>query len=992
MKKNILLLIVISLSCLIANAQAPEKINYQAVARDVSGNPLVNQTLNVTYEIRQSSPTGTSVYTETHSGISTNQFGLFTAEIGSGIPSVGTFAGINWGAGLHYLYVEVNGDPMGTSQLLSVPYALYAKQSANGPQGVPGKNSISIVTSEPAGANCQNGGNKIDVGTDDNNDNMLQTLEIDFTYYVCNGDSGSAAGDDWGNQVIISQGNNISGDGTTANPLNVFDNDTSATNEIQDLSISGNTIGITGGTGINLSPTAPGTGQVLTWNGTAWIAQNAGSGADNWGTQVVISNTTLTGDGTAGNPLGVNGVLTDNQDLTLTGNTLSLTNDPTPINLTPYLDNTDAQTLSLNTNVLSISNGNNVTLPTPPTYTAGTGINLSGNVITNTAPDQTVALTNGTGINVTGTYPNFTINNTSPASSTNITGGGLTTVTGTSPTFTVNTPAQTLTYTAPNLTLSNGGGTVTIPPSPWAKTGSTIHELTAGDNVGVGITNAEGSLHVRSTSTQIKLGHPNQPTAEWVYDVNASGLLNVINENYGTPLTVMSMTNLGLVGVGTTVPTANLHLDGTLRLNNLGGSTPAIGSVLTSIDAQGNAEWQPPTTTTTYWSPNGTDIYNNNSGNVGIGTSVPNVALHIQGTNTSTTLNAYGGSPETALRLFNTDITPNNFSSIAFTTMLSNSASAEMGKIVVQNVNHTIGSVQGDMVFMTRNSSNLNEVMRITGNSNVGIGTISPEQKLDVIGYTRIGAGAGNANMGLLLATPAPGIALIRAGGRAYTDFRIEQENNAPITFHTSNAERVRIDGNGDVGIGTTTPSQKLDIDGGGSIEVDGEYTYETAKTRTISIPINALNQKRNNSSSVNAFLIHESYVGGYYGESGYCYFSGGTNAVDAVATAPIYLPQGAVVTELKVKWFDTNTTLNATLSLERIGFNTINNDQMAVINTTGSTTSISGLATSTDNTILNGTIDNTNYSYYVKMFSKEATTNVGFAKIVISYTVIQAD
>jgi len=58
----------------------------------------------------------------------------------------------------------------------------------------------------------------------------------------------------------------------------------------------------------------------------------------------------------------------------------------------------------------------------------------------------------------------------------------------------------------------------------------------------------------------------------------------------------------------------------------------------------------------------------------------------------------------------------------------------------------------------------------VVGSSdNVGIGTTNPEQKLDVIGYTRIGAGAGNPNMGLLLATPAPGISLIRAGGRATT-------------------------------------------------------------------------------------------------------------------------------------------------------------------------------------------------------------------------------
>ena len=128
--KQLSIFLILFLSGLMLKAQAPEKINYQAVARDLAGNPLVNQTLNVTYEIRQGSPTGTSIYTETHTGISTNQFGLFTTEIGGGTPSFGTFAGINWGTDLHYLYVEVNGDPMGSSQLLSVPYALYSKQAA----------------------------------------------------------------------------------------------------------------------------------------------------------------------------------------------------------------------------------------------------------------------------------------------------------------------------------------------------------------------------------------------------------------------------------------------------------------------------------------------------------------------------------------------------------------------------------------------------------------------------------------------------------------------------------------------------------------------------------------------------------------------------------------------------------------------------------------------------------------------------------------------
>ncbi|PIQ16126.1 MAG: hypothetical protein COW67_04620, partial [Flavobacteriales bacterium CG18_big_fil_WC_8_21_14_2_50_32_9] len=155
MKKSIILLAYLLLSTLIFAQSPPEKINYQAVARDLSGNPLINQTLSVEFEIRQGSGSGSVVYAETHAGITTNQFGLFTAEIGNGFPSAGPFSAINWGANLHYLVVIVNGISMGNSQLLSVPYALYAKESQNGPQGLPGRNSLSIVTAEPIGSlNC----------------------------------------------------------------------------------------------------------------------------------------------------------------------------------------------------------------------------------------------------------------------------------------------------------------------------------------------------------------------------------------------------------------------------------------------------------------------------------------------------------------------------------------------------------------------------------------------------------------------------------------------------------------------------------------------------------------------------------------------------------------------------------------------------------------------------------------------------------------------
>ncbi|HRN41120.1 MAG TPA: hypothetical protein PK649_03485, partial [Vicingus sp.] len=188
MKKFIFVFVLLLISVRFY-AQAPEKVNYQAVARNLAGAPLINQTINVKYEIRQGSTTGVVVYAENHV-LTTNQFGLFTAEIGGGTVITGSFPGIAWGTSPFYLFVEVDGDPMGVTQLLSVPYALYAKESGNGPAGLPGKNSLS-VSSAYSGPMCSaNGGSQIDVGLDDNNDGILQPIEIDFTYYVCNGIDG----------------------------------------------------------------------------------------------------------------------------------------------------------------------------------------------------------------------------------------------------------------------------------------------------------------------------------------------------------------------------------------------------------------------------------------------------------------------------------------------------------------------------------------------------------------------------------------------------------------------------------------------------------------------------------------------------------------------------------------------------------------------------------------------------------------------------------
>jgi hypothetical protein len=115
-------------------SQAPQKLSYQAVIRNSSGGLVVSHTVGMKISILQGSESGTAVYVETHT-TTTNANGLATIEIGGGSVVSGTFATINWASGTYYLKSET--DPaggssytiVGTSQLLSVPYALNSKTS-----------------------------------------------------------------------------------------------------------------------------------------------------------------------------------------------------------------------------------------------------------------------------------------------------------------------------------------------------------------------------------------------------------------------------------------------------------------------------------------------------------------------------------------------------------------------------------------------------------------------------------------------------------------------------------------------------------------------------------------------------------------------------------------------------------------------------------------------------------------------------------------------
>ncbi|HEV7783365.1 MAG TPA: hypothetical protein VGO58_18950, partial [Chitinophagaceae bacterium] len=131
--KKILSLLAIMFATLAAYNQAPGIFNYQGVARNATGNVLVNKTISLRLTIHDGSAAGAVVYQESRT-IVTNPFGLFNVQVGSpGAGSVtGTINGVNWPVGSKYIQVEIdpNGGNsfinIGTAQLASVPYALHA--------------------------------------------------------------------------------------------------------------------------------------------------------------------------------------------------------------------------------------------------------------------------------------------------------------------------------------------------------------------------------------------------------------------------------------------------------------------------------------------------------------------------------------------------------------------------------------------------------------------------------------------------------------------------------------------------------------------------------------------------------------------------------------------------------------------------------------------------------------------------------------------------
>jgi hypothetical protein len=247
--KKLLILSIIVVFTIPAFTQPPQKFSYQAVLRDKDGNLLVNQLVGMRTTILQGSTIQLVVYQETYTFTATNENGLLTVEIGSGKPTIlsGPFTSIPWSSGPFFLKTEIdpaggtNYTITGQSQILSVPYALYAEKTGSVAETDP------VWTSSASSYYTKS--------------NLRQPGEAEVLFGNISSKPATLAG------YGITDAMNIS------HPANLItESDIIKWNTPHSGDVSGSSsLTVTGLRGRNLSETAPVSGQVLSWNGSSWI-------------------------------------------------------------------------------------------------------------------------------------------------------------------------------------------------------------------------------------------------------------------------------------------------------------------------------------------------------------------------------------------------------------------------------------------------------------------------------------------------------------------------------------------------------------------------------------------------------------------------------------------------------------------------------------------------------------------------------------------------
>ena len=889
-----LYILILCLSPFSIIAQVSEGVNYQAMYRNSQGTALPNRKINVTIFINQGSSDGLTVYEERHKS-KTNGQGLFNIVVGNGF-TTDDFSAIDWSFGPYFMSIYIEDLELeefidfGVQQILSVPYALHAKvadsiaggsSGLEGPQGPPGEDGQDGAPGLP-GADGQDGQDGQD-GADGQGGVTSAGTNVTIT--------GSGVQSD-PYVINATDDQNLTGANLNGTELQIdIDNGNSATVDLstlqdgtgtddQDLTeavLNGTTLDLSiedgNGVSVDLSPLQDGvidadndptnelnTGAAL--NNNILEIQDAGgavsvdlSALDNSGTDDQnISGSSLTGTILK---IGIENGASEIVDLSpLQDGVDDADNDPTNeiqilsfSNDTLYLSNGGQiylgdysnQNLSLNDLSDASTEGVDQSFATPNDKNVFVGLGSGENVQTGY---NNTALGYNTLNQLVGQTPSGNTNNRENVaigfrSQENSRGAGNTSLGAYS--LMNNTLGLTwngFSYGGGNFNtaigysalINNESGTDNVGIGPNA-----LYNLTQGiRNIGIGRSPGQD---LTNGSNNIFLGFLSGEG-----QTNGSYKLYIDNSEYNDPNPPLIFGEFGngnnnepFLDFG-----GDVNVFDTLTTPYFVLSDGATNGYILQSDASGNANWVDPLTVETLndndWALSGNDMYSLPTGNVGIGTSIPNATLEVSGSARITNLSGTGDRmviTNSAGDLSSEDIPVNTDNQ----DLLYNPSSYQLTIINGNTVD--LGSLNDSK--WSRNNSN-SSLYPSNTNDKIGLGTNTPSTKLDVVGVLELSnvtptdpgsdiVRLGDGGSQLQIQTNY-GYTKIGPQNSSYAHFNTDRSKyyfdkriivdegilssyNEDLSLQTSQTERIRINNsNGYVGIGTSTPSVPLHVSG----------------------------------------------------------------------------------------------------------------------------------------------------------------------------------